>query len=86
MLLEIKSPITRHQNLKNKTREEVEEMISRIPDENKRKLRIQTKKSTQFLNKKQLEVLRNVLSAITKKSQSNHGDLYDKMGRIGKKR
>ncbi len=29
----------RHQNLKNKTREEVEEMISRIPDENKRNLR-----------------------------------------------
>ena len=39
-----------------------------------------------LLLKKQLEVVRNVLSAITKKSQSNHGDLYDKMGRIGKKR
>jgi len=38
-----------------------------------------------LLLKKQLEVVRNVLSAITKKSQSNHGDLYDKMGRIGKK-
>jgi len=27
-----------------------------------------------------------VLSAITKKSDTGQGDLYDKMGRIGKKR
>lgn len=39
-----------------------------------------------LLLKKQLEVVRNVLSAITKKSDTGQGDLYDKMGRIGKKR
>ncbi len=39
-----------------------------------------------LLLKKQLEVVRTVLSAITKKSDTGHGDLYDKMGRMGKKR
>ena len=39
-----------------------------------------------LLLKKQLEVVRNVLSAITKKSDTHQGDLYDKMGRMGKKR
>ena len=39
-----------------------------------------------LLLKKQLEVVRNVLSAITKKSDTGQGDLYDKMGRIGKNR
>ena len=39
-----------------------------------------------LLLKKQLEVVRNVLSAITKKSDPGQGDLYDKMGRMGKKR
>ena len=39
-----------------------------------------------LLLKKQLEVVRNVLSAITKKADTGQGDLYDKMGRIGKQR
>ena len=39
-----------------------------------------------LLLKKQLEVVRNVLSALTQQSDKNYGDLYDKLGRIGKKR
>ena len=39
-----------------------------------------------LLLKKQLEVVRNVLSAITKKSANDNSDLYNKMGRMGKKR
>jgi len=39
-----------------------------------------------LLLKKQLEVVRNVLSALTHKSDKDYGDLYDKMGRVGRKR
>ena len=39
-----------------------------------------------LLLKKQLEVVRNVLSALTQKSDKNFGDLYDKLGRMSKKR
>ena len=39
-----------------------------------------------LLLKKQLEVVRNVLAAITKKSENGNSDLYNKMGRMGKKR
>ena len=39
-----------------------------------------------LLLKKQLEVVRNVLAAITKKSESGNSKLYNKMGRMGKKR
>lgn len=39
-----------------------------------------------LLLKKQLEVVRNVLSALTQKSDKNYGDLYDKLGRMSKKR
>ena len=39
-----------------------------------------------LLLKKQLEVVRNVLSAVTQQSDKNYGDLYDKLGRMGKKR
>lgn len=39
-----------------------------------------------LLLKKQLEVVRNVLSALTQKTDKNYGDLYDKLGRMSKKR
>ena len=39
-----------------------------------------------LLLKKQLEVVRNILSALTQKSDKNYGDLYDKLGRMSKKR
>ena len=39
-----------------------------------------------LLLKKQLEVVRNVLAALTQKSDKNFGDLYDKLGRMSKKR
>ncbi len=39
-----------------------------------------------LLLKKQLEIVRNILSALTQKSDKNYGDLYDKLGRMSKKR
>ena len=39
-----------------------------------------------LLLKRQLEVVRTVLSSLTKRSADNHSALYDKMGRMRRKR
>ena len=39
-----------------------------------------------LLLKRQLEVVRSVLSSLTKRSADNHSALYDKMGRMRRKR
>ncbi len=39
-----------------------------------------------LLLKRQLEVVRTVLSSLTQRSADNHSDLYDKMGRMRPKR
>ena len=39
-----------------------------------------------LLLKRQLEVVRTVLSSLTQRSEDNHSALYDKMGRIKRKR
>ena len=39
-----------------------------------------------LLLKRQLEVVRTVLSSLTQRSADNHGALYDKMGRMRRKR
>lgn len=39
-----------------------------------------------LLLKRQLEVVRTVLSSLTQRSEDNHSALYDKMGRMKRKR
>ena len=40
----------------------------------------------ELLLKRQLEVVRTVLSSLTQRSADNHSALYDKMGRMRRKR